>query len=119
MEHQEFIGQTDHLMIVTESLGQGSQDLGKQLMKAYLYTLARSEHKLKRISFLNSGVKLSCEGSEVLEDLKLLEQQGVKIHSCGTCLNFYGLTEKIQIGVIGNMQSIVDAQMQSNTVVLG
>ena len=65
----------------------------------------------------NGGAKLSVEGSDSLEDLKLLESQGVEILTCGTCLNHYGLTEKLAVGNVTNMYVICEKMMQAGKVV--
>ena len=70
-------------------------------MKAFFKTLVEP----KKIIFINSGVKLTIEGSEVIEEIKELEKRGVEALSCGTCLDFYGLKEKLQVGVISNTGS--------------
>jgi selenium metabolism protein YedF len=89
-------------------LGQGSGDLGRVLMNSFLYTLRESSEGITAIIFLNSGVYLTCEGSENLEHLEALEKEGVEILSCGTCLDFYNLKNRLKIGKISNMYSIVE-----------
>ena len=109
----------DNLLIcITSNLfGQGSEELGSNLMKAYIYALTEAAQKPKTLLFINSGVFLTTEGSEVLESLEALEAQGVEISSCGACLNFYDLTEKLQIGTISNMYAIVTKMNEaSNTI---
>ena len=71
----------------------------------------------KTILFYNGGAALTCEGSPMLEDLKALEAQGVEIMTCGTCLNFYGLTEKLAVGSVTNMYAIVEKLTQAGNVV--
>ena len=65
----------------------------------------------------NGGAKLTCEGSESLEDLKDLAARGVEILTCGTCLNFYGITEKLQIGSVTNMYDIVERMSSADRVI--
>ena len=67
--------------------------------------------------FYNGGAKLTVEGSESLEDLKSLEAQGVEIVTCGTCLDFYGIKDKLAVGTATNMYDIVERQMQAASVV--
>lgn len=107
------------IIIQGNSLGQGDQKLGEQLLKNYLYTLARQDKKPRQIFFLNSGVKLTCKGSESLEDLQLLLDQGVEMSSCATCLNYYNLEEELICGKVGTMLQILDAQLEGNCLVLG
>lgn len=82
----------------TNVMGHGDEKLGAILIKSFLYTVSQTAPLPKTIVFFNGGVKLTCEGSEVLEDIKNMADNGVKIISCGTCLDFYGLKEKLQVG---------------------
>jgi len=100
--------ETTVIMITTDRLGQGDEALGKLLMKSYTYALGEAEVLPKAMVFLNSGVKLTTEGSEVLENLEKLHNAGVEIISCGTCLDFYNLKDKLKIGIVGNMYSIIE-----------
>ena len=95
----------------------GNDDLGTILMKGYLYTLSESDIIPKELIFLNGGVKLTVKGSEVLESLQNLEKRGVKILSCGTCLDFYGIKDDLAIGEISNMYTIVESMNTSNKVI--
>ncbi|EYE88657.1 selenium metabolism protein YedF [Fervidicella metallireducens AeB] len=96
------------IVVGSDKLGAGDDKLGNVLMKSYIYALTESEIKPKTIMFLNGGVKLTTEGSEVLESLKNLESKGVEILSCGTCLDFYGLKDKLIIGNVTNMYTIIE-----------
>ncbi len=109
---------TKLLWIVNETLGGGDPELGKLLMEKYLYALARAEQVPGHIILMNSGVKLACEGSTVAADLQLLADRGVKIESCGTCLDFYQLREKLVVGEAGTMPATVDATVVSDDVVV-
>ncbi len=104
-------------LIGTNVLGSGSEDLGKLLMKGFIYTMTQIKPYPDFIIFLNSGVKLSSEGSDSIEDLKQLLQAGTRIVSCGTCLDFYQLKEKLVVGEITNMYDIVEAISASDNVV--
>ncbi len=97
-----------NFFIITDSLGKGSEELGKQLMKNFIYTLARSEQKPKKIFFMNEGVRLTCEGSPVLEDLQALVDAGVELNSCGTCLDYYELQDSLKVGSRSGMAQIVE-----------
>lgn len=105
------------ILLGTDKLGEGNDDLGKILMKGYLYTLSESDVIPKELIFLNGGVKLTVKNSEVLESLKTLEKRGVKIMSCGTCLDFYGLKEELAIGEISNMYAIVESMNKASKVI--
>lgn len=89
-------------------MGQGSDELGRILMKGFLFALGQLPELPKTILFYNGGAHLTVEGSASLEDLKNLEAQGVEILTCGTCLNYYGLTDKLAVGGVTNMYSIVE-----------
>ena len=91
--------------------------LGKTLLKAFVFALTQQDKLPKTILFYNGGAALTCEGSAMLEDLKALEAQGVEILTCGTCLNFYGLTEKLAVGSVTNMYTIAEKLTQAGNVV--
>lgn len=105
------------IVITTDKLGQGEEELGKVLMKSYTYALTETAPLPKAVIFLNSGVKLTAEGSEVLENIKKLEASGVEIISCGTCLDYYKLKEKLQAGIVGNMYSIIENMNSAGKVI--
>ncbi|MCL2324454.1 MAG: hypothetical protein FWC48_02630 [Actinomycetia bacterium] len=96
-----------YLMINSESLGQGDWELGRTLMKMFLGKIVEEEQRPIGISLLNSGVKLACAGSPVLDELKTLEAAGVNISSCITCLKFYDLIDKVEVGIQGSMSLYV------------
>jgi len=98
-------------------LGVGDEKLGSILMKTFLKTLGDLEPKPFRLILINSGVRLASEGSEVLETLRSLSEQGVEILSCGTCLDFYGLKEKVKVGVISNMYEIAHSLFEADRLV--
>ena len=105
------------VVISSDKMGEGEEELGKVLIKGYIYALTQLETLPKTILFYNKGAYLTCEGSASLEDLKSLEAQGVEIFTCGTCLNYYGLSEKLQVGSITNMYVIADTMAKANKVV--
>ena len=92
----------------TNVMGSGNDELGATLMKGFIYAVSQLTELPKTMLFYNGGVKLTTEGSASLEDLKSLQAQGVEILSCGTCLNFYGLSEKLAVGEVTNMYAIVE-----------
>lgn len=94
--------------IASDRLGEGGDALGEVLMKSFFYALAQTKPYPQAIVLMNGGVRLSSEGSEVLEHIQLLEQAGVEILSCGTCLDYFGLKEKLQVGSISNMYTILE-----------
>lgn len=98
------------LVVVLSSncMGSGDEALGKILMKGFVYALAGQDILPDTVLLYNSGAFLSCEGSDSVEDLRTLEAQGVEILTCGTCLNHYGLTDKLQVGGVTNMYEITE-----------
>jgi selenium metabolism protein YedF len=105
------------ILITSDQLGVGDERLGEILMKAFLNTLWDYEPKPAKLLFINNGVRLTTEGSEVLETLELLEKKGVQIFSCGTCLEYYNLREKLRVGLVSNMYATVDALLQATKVI--
>ena len=103
-------------VISSEAMGQGDDRLGKILMKSFLFALTQQDILPETVLLYNGGAFLSCEGSESLEDLKKLEELGVEILTCGTCLDFYGLKEKLAVGGISNMYEIVEKQCRAHTI---
>ena len=85
--------------------------------EAFVFSLTQQEKLPRTILFYNGGAHLTCEGSPMLEDLKVLEAEGVEILTCGTCLNFYGLTEKLRIGTVTNMYVIAEKMLNAGNVV--
>jgi len=98
-------------------LGTGDEALGSILMRSFLKTLLELETMPSRLILINSGVWLSSEGSDVLETLKALSEKGMEILSCGTCLDFYGLKEKVKVGVVTNMYTIAQTLLEAERVV--
>jgi selenium metabolism protein YedF len=105
------------LLVTSATLGRGDDELGTVLMRTFLHTLGESDIKPHKIIFMNSGVKLATTGSEVMDDLRSLEKDGVEILACGTCLAHFGLKEALEIGRISNMYEITLALMKSTKVV--
>ena len=89
-------------------MGTGDDKLGTSLMKAFVFALTKQDQLPDTILCYNTGAYLTCEGADTLEDLKLLESEGVTILTCGTCLDFYGLKEKLAVGGVTNMYDIVE-----------
>lgn len=101
------------IFISSDKMGKGNDELGEVLIKGFIYTLTESKPYPKHIILVNGGVKLSTENEATIENLKILEQSGVEILSCGTCLDYYELKEKLQVGSITNMYTIVDIMKNS------
>lgn len=105
------------LSISKDFMGNGSEELGRILIKGFVYTVSEYEELPKTIIFFNAGVKLTTEGSPCIDDLKKLEEKGVEIISCGTCLDYYGLKEKLLVGQISNMYTIYETFYKSGKVI--
>lgn len=105
------------LVISSEVMGRGQEELGRLLMRAFLHTLGEISPRPDKAVFFNTGVKLVVEGSEVLEDLRALEASGVEILVCGTCLNYFGLGDKVRVGRVSNMYEIASALLSAERAV--
>jgi selenium metabolism protein YedF len=103
--------------INSQFLGIGDEALGKILMRSFLNTLLDQETKPCQLILINSGVHLATEGSEALETLRSLSEKGIEILSCGTCLDFYRLKEKLKVGKISNMYDIVQSLLEADHVI--
>ena len=97
------------VVISSREMGQGDPALGTLLMKGFIYALTQQDVLPETILLYNGGAFLSCEGSDNLEDLKTLEAQGVEILTCGTCLNHYGIGDRLRVGSVTNMYEIAEA----------
>jgi len=105
-------------LITQDTLGHGSPELGAVLIKAFMTTLLEVKPLPVTILLLNAGVKLAAQGSPVLDQLTSLASRGVTILSCGTCLDYYQLKNKLAVGEITNMYTIVETITQNKTVTL-
>ena len=104
------------VVLSSNQMGNGSEELG-QIMKGFIFALTELDELPSTVLLYNSGVKLSTEGSNSIEDLKTLQAQGVEILSCGTCLNYYDLTEKLQVGDVTNMYFILEKMAQADKII--
>ena len=105
------------LIVPSEFMGQGDEELGNILIRSFFHTLGEVEPLPDTIIFFNSGIKLVVEGSPVLEDLVALCEQGIDILACGTCLGHHDLKEKIAVGEISNMYTIAETMLGAGKVV--
>ena len=99
------------------TMGSGDERLGKALMKAFVFALTKQDVLPETILCYNTGAFLTPEGADPMEELKLLESAGVTILTCGTCLDFYGLKEKLAVGGVTNMYDIVERMESATTIV--
>lgn len=105
------------VVISSACMGSGDDKLGAALMKGFIFAVSQQEELPATMLFYNGGAKLTCEDAPTLEDLKSLEAQGVEILTCGTCLNNYGLTDKLQVGSVTNMYVIAEKMTQASLIV--
>ena len=105
------------VLVSSQHFGQGDAELGAVLMRAFIKTLREVRPAPSAILFVNTGVNLTTKGSELIDDLRALEELGAKVLSCGTCLDFYGLKEKLQVGSVTNMYNIVATLVSTDRVV--
>lgn len=105
------------LFISSQLFGSGDDDLGKTLMTAFINNLEQIKPLPSKIIFVNSGVFLSSEGSDVIQSLSDLENLGVEILSCGTCLQHFNLKEKLKVGQVSNMYTITESLFNADNVV--
>jgi len=105
------------LLVGSDMLGSGDAELGRILMRNYLYTVTQSEHMPRSVIFLNGGVRLTTTGSEALDDLAVLVEEGVNILSCGTCLDFFGSKNELKIGSVTNMYAIAEELLEADRVI--
>lgn len=103
--------------VSSDRMGSGNDELGKVLIKGFIYAVSQLETLPKTMLFYNGGAKITTEGSDSLEDLKNLEAQGVKIMTCGTCLDYYGLKDKLQVGQVTNMYVIVETMASAGKII--
>jgi selenium metabolism protein YedF len=106
------------VLVASDRLGRGADELGALLLKGFIYALAEADVAPRRIVFMNSGVRVSTEGSVSLPDLARLSGRGVEILSCGTCLDYYGVKDKLAVGRISNMYEIAGFLLEGRTLAI-
>ena len=105
------------VVIDSYKMGDGDEEFSKTLLKGFIYALSSQDIPPAKIIFYNTGVRMTTEGSQSIEDLKVLANAGAKIYSCGACLNNYGLTEKLCVGEVTNMYDIAGYLLNADLVV--
>ena len=115
--HTDIIKKGMTVVLSADVMGSGDERLGKNLMKAFVFALTKQDNLPQTILCYNKGAFLSCEDADTLEDLKTLEAEGVNILTCGTCLDFYGIKEKLAVGSVTNMYEIVEKMEKSRWIV--
>lgn len=105
------------VQVSSDTMGNGSDELGRNLMKAFIFALTQQDELPAAMLFYNGGAHLTCEGSPALDDLKSLASQGVEILTCGTCLNHFGITDTLAVGEVTNMYVICQKLEQASHIV--
>jgi len=109
--------QNSVILITNNGMGQGDAALQKTLIEKYLELLLAGGDLPAVICFYTAGVKLVVDGSSVLAQLSVLEQKGVRMVICATCLNYYGLRDSVRVGIVGGMGDILEAQTKADKVI--
>ena len=110
--------QSKYILIQSEGLGRGDDKLGGLLIANFLRLLAEIEEKPRSIIFWNTGIKLVCEGSRVLEHIQKLENAGVEILACTTCLEYFDLMDKLTVGKPATMMKSIESMLDGEFVAL-
>ena len=105
------------VVLSANTMGSGDPKLGTSLMKAFVFALTKQDQLPDTVLCYNTGAYLTCEGADTLEDLKLLESEGVTVLTCGTCLDFFGLKEKLAVGAVTNMYDIVERMEKAAQII--
>lgn len=116
-DDQEILEGNTVILIGSNVMGRGDDKLGALLMKSFLYTLTQMEGEIKSIIFMNSGVLLTTAGSELIEHLQVLSNNGTEVLSCGTCLDFYNVSNKLTVGAVSNMYTISEKILHAGKVI--
>ncbi len=103
------------VLVLSDSMGD-ERELGRMLMRAFLSTLKEASRRPKKLLFVNRGVFLTTEGSPVIDVLRELEGMGVEIYSCGTCLDYFDLKDKLLVGAVTNMYDTVETLLSEEVV---
>lgn len=105
------------VVIDSDEMGKGDKELGEILVKGFVYSLTEMEVLPKTVILYNKGVYLATVNKNTIEDLKKLENMGVEVIACGTCVNYYGLQDKLQVGSLTNMYTIVERQLKATKII--
>ncbi len=105
------------VFVASEEMGRGDDELGAILMEAFLDTLSQFKGKVAHAIFVNAGVRLAVEGSPVLTQLRQLEEVGVEVMVCGTCLNHFGISDQLAVGTVSNMYAIIERLSEAGRII--
>ncbi len=117
-EHYCSTSSPDYVVAIkSDKMGIGDDELGAILLRAFINTLPEAEHLPSAILLYNSGVKIALKGTDTAASLQKLEEKGITIVACGTCLDFFNVKEQLAVGMVGNMYKIVQLLSQAGHVV--
>lgn len=105
------------VVLSSDAMGSGDEELGRALMKGFVFALTQMDTAPDTVLLYNGGARLSSEVLETIADLQKLEQAGCEVLTCGTCLNFYGLTDRLAVGSVTNMYVICETLSRAGKVV--
>ena len=105
------------ILVTNNGMGQADEKLQQLLFGKYVELLSQNESLPAAVCFYTDGVKLVCEGSTAIEGLQNLESKGVRLVICSTCLQYFELTGKVQVGIVGGMGDILEAQIKADKVI--
>lgn len=105
------------ILVTNDGMGKANIELQHKLAGKYFELLAANDLLPGVVCFYTDGVRLVCEGSPVLDQLQALEARGVRLVVCSTCLNYLGLQDKVQVGIVGGMTDIIEAQWRAEKVI--
>ena len=105
------------IVINQDGMGNAEPELRHKLITTYLTLLNDNNMLPGAICFYTDGVRLACDGSPILEALEALEEKGVHLILCQTCLDYFGLAEQVRVGIVGGMGDIITAMWQADTVI--
>lgn len=105
------------IAVSSDKMGEGNDELGEVLLKGFIYAVTELDTLPKTILFYNGGAKVTSEGSKSIDDLKKLSENGVEILTCGTCMDYYNIKDKLQVGGVTNMYTILEKLSKASKVI--
>lgn len=105
------------VFVSSEGMGRGDEALGAILMTAFLDTLSHFGDEISHVIFVNAGAKLTVEGSAVLDQIRQLEQMGIRVQVCGTCLNHFGIRDRLAVGSVTTMYAIIETLSRAGRII--
>lgn len=105
------------VLISSDEMGKGDEEIGKIMMKKFINGLVGLDEKPETLFFYGLGIRLTAKGSPVMDALLSLENMGVEVISCATCVNYYGLSDQIEVGRIGDMPELLKTSMEADDTI--